>query len=143
LQQISPNELNFDAIWAKLEANFRHVHTKEVSTISFEDLYRDAYRLVLKKKGEHLYHQVVAFEQKWLEEEVRKKINAFITPEILASSTSGSTAERRFAGDRFLKGIKDEFVEHNTCMCMLSDVLLYLVCSSPSNHVCCSAPPLP
>jgi len=39
-------------------------------------------------------------------------------------------AERRLAGDKFLKGIKDQFVEQDTCMCMLSDVLLYLVCST-------------
>jgi cullin 3 len=37
-------------MWAELSASLREIHTKNASKLSFEELYRNAYKLVLKKK---------------------------------------------------------------------------------------------
>ena len=35
--------------------------------------------------------------------------------------------ERRTAGERFLKTVKDAWQDHQLCMAMLADVLMYMV----------------
>ncbi|KAF2670876.1 Cullin-domain-containing protein [Microthyrium microscopicum] len=118
--------MDFAKTWSSLESSFRQIHTKETSEISFEELYRGAYRLVLRKKGEELYHRVVKFEEKWLSLDVRAQVVTLVSPELVAASNSTSIVERRFAGERFLKGVKQQWSNHEACMVMLSDVLLYL-----------------
>ncbi|KAI5297619.1 Bud site selection protein 6 [Ascosphaera pollenicola] len=62
----SVNEESFDAIWGKLAAAFQEIHTKNASKLSFEELYRAGYRLVLKKQGERLYDNVCNLEAEYL-----------------------------------------------------------------------------
>jgi cullin 3 len=48
-----------------------------------------------------------------------------------AQSLGGTTAnERRVAGERFLKGLKQAWGDHQVCMSMLADVLMYMVSSA-------------
>jgi cullin 3 len=128
------DDSDFDNTWSALEASFRQIHTKETSAISFEELYRGAYRLVLKKKGEQLYKEVVDFERKWLQQTVQEQVKALLSQELLQTNTSASVVERRFAGEKFLKAVKQQWNDHDSCMVMLSDVLLYLVCIISGNH---------
>ena len=41
--------------WAKLETAMRHIHEQNASHLSFEELYRTAYTLVLHRHGQLLY----------------------------------------------------------------------------------------
>ena len=41
-----------------------------------------------------------------------------------------TTAERRVAGEAFLRTLKDSWEDHQVCMGMLTDVLMYMVCPS-------------
>lgn len=126
------DEIDFENTWATIEAAFREIHTKNASKLSYEELYRHAYRIVLKKKGEDLYHNVHEFERKWLGGEVRAAIQQLLSPNLLvgAQSLGGTTAnERRVAGEKFLKGLKQAWGDHQVCMSMLADVLMYMVCS--------------
>ncbi|OCK85175.1 Cullin-domain-containing protein [Lepidopterella palustris CBS 459.81] len=122
-------EIDFENTWAIIASAFREIHTKNASKLSYEELYRHAYRIVLKKKGEDLYRRVRDFEHEWLSNEVRGSIQALLTANLLASTQiiGGTTAnERRTAGERFMKGLKQAWEDHQVCMAMLADVLMYM-----------------
>jgi cullin 3 len=99
--------------------------------LSFEELFRGAYKLVLKKKQDMLYDRVVDLEKTWLKDTVRTRITALITPAMSydASEQGGTTQsnERRIAGERFIRALKDAFSDHQLCMSMITDVLMYMV----------------
>lgn len=125
------DELDFDDTWKQLESSFLQIHTKNASTLSYENLYRFAYRLVLKKKGAELYAKVLQFEDNWLATTVRAQVHAALSHTLLSAvdtdAAGPSLNERRDLGERFLKAVKDVWRDHQVCMAMLSDVLMYLV----------------
>ncbi|KAF1979794.1 cullin-3 [Bimuria novae-zelandiae CBS 107.79] len=123
------DEVDFDNTWVTIEAAFREIHTKNASRLSYEELYRHAYRIVLKKKGEQLYKNVHDFEKRWLSSEVRGDLQQLLSPSLLADpqSVASTTAnERRVSGEKFLKGLKQAWGDHQVCMSMLADVLMYM-----------------
>lgn len=133
-QGLHGDEIDFENTWGTIEAAFREIHTKNASKLSYEELYRHAYRIVLKKKGENLYNKVHEFERNWLSTEVRNTIQQLLSPNLLvnAQSVSGTTAnERRVAGEKFLKGLRQAWGDHQICTSMLADVLMYMVRPSP------------
>jgi cullin 3 len=124
---------NFDleAIWHVLETALIQIHTKNASTLSFEELYRNAYKLVLKKKGDVLYERVSLLEDRWLRDNVRISVSQLVTPSIILGTAGESFAsqstERRIAGERFMRQLKDAHSDHHLCMSMIVDVLMYMV----------------
>ncbi|KAF2402387.1 Cullin-domain-containing protein [Trichodelitschia bisporula] len=124
------NDDDFQTTWSQLEASFGQIHSKNASSISYETLYRLGYRLVLKRKGEELYNGVANFERKWLTNNVQAEVKSLLAPSLLAPVGSGagalSTVERRELGERFLRGLKQAYQDHQVCMNMLGDVLMYL-----------------
>jgi cullin 3 len=124
---LAGNEVDFETKWTAIEKAFREIHTQNASGLSYEELYRDAYQVVLKKKGEELYTRVSRFEHEWLSGEVRASILAHISPQILTTLGVATPNERRVAGERFLKGLKEAWGHHQVCMSMISDVLMYMV----------------
>ncbi|KAI9701851.1 MAG: Cullin-3 [Candelina mexicana] len=123
-------DVDFEDMWATLSSSFHEIHTKNASKLSFEELYRTAYKLVLKKKGEILYDRVKEFEKEWLSTNVRTRIRNLLSASLLASSTGGmggtTVNEKRAGGERFLKGLKQAWEDHNLCMNMTTDVLMYM-----------------
>ena len=71
------------------------------------------------------------FEQEWLSNEVRQRLEALVSSSLLSrgdGDVCGNPAnERRFAGEKFLKGLKEAWIDQQTCMSMLTDVLMYMV----------------
>lgn len=129
-QGLHGDDVDFENTWATIEAAFGEIHTKNASKLSYEELYRYAYRIVLKKKGENLYNKVHEFERNWLAKDVRKTIHKLLSPNLLAEAQSASGTspnERRVAGEKFLKGLKQAWGDHQVCMSMLADVLMYMV----------------
>lgn len=124
-------DLDFETAWTVLEKAFKEIHTKNASQLSFEELYRNAYKIVLKKKGEDLYQKVAQFEEAWLANQVRSAIVQKLTPPLLLSDATGRTlatrGERLGAGQVFLKQLKCAWEDHGVCMGMLTDVLMYMV----------------
>ncbi|KAF2273995.1 Cullin-domain-containing protein [Westerdykella ornata] len=122
------NDLDFEKLWTTISAAFLEIHTRNASTLSYEELYRQAYQIVLKKRGDDLYKRVNAFEHEWLVTEVRKSIKEHYSPQMLANAQglSSTTNERRMAGERFLKGLNDAWSHHQVCLSMISDVLMYM-----------------
>ena len=135
-QGIGPGDaIDFDTSWNVLASSLREIHTKNASKLSFEELYRNAYKLVLKKKGETLYNRVKEFEEEWLANEVQPRIISVLSPTLLMTR-SGALAittanEKRAAGDKLLQALKQAWEDHNLCMSMTTDVLMYMVGSEP------------
>lgn len=130
-QGIQSDAIDFDTSWNVLASSLREIHTKNASKLSFEELYRNAYKLVLKKRGETLYIRVKEFEEEWLANEVQPRIIDVLSPTILLLSSGGSSIttinERRAAGERLLRALKQAWEDHNLCMNMTTDVLMYMV----------------
>ncbi|KAG9837310.1 Cullin-domain-containing protein, partial [Aureobasidium melanogenum] len=126
------NDVDFEETWATLSHAFGEIHTKNASALSFEQLYRAAYKIVLKKKGDDLYKKVADFETQWLSTSVRLDIARTLQANILAdahdslSDPSATAPERREAGTRFLAALKTAWQDHQTSMSMLTDVLMYM-----------------
>lgn len=132
LQGLTSHEtVDFDVTWGVLEGALREIHTKNASRLSFEELYRNAYKLVLKKKGEELYNRVSGLEEELLRENVRSKVVQMVTPPLVLRATGeqvgGQAHQRRADGERFLKLLKDAYGDHQLCMNMITDVLMYMV----------------
>jgi len=132
LQGLASNDaVDFDVTWGILEGALREIHTKNASRLSFEELYRNAYKLVLKKKGEELYNRVCGLEQELLRENVRNKVVQMVTPPLILGASGeqvgGQAHLRRADGERFLRVLKDAFADHQICMNMITDVLMYMV----------------
>jgi len=131
--------IDFDTSWNVLASSLREIHTKNASKLSFEELYRNAYKLVLKKRGETLYLRVKEFEEEWLANEVQPRIISVLSPALLLSSSRGSAIttanEKRAAGDKLLHALKQAWEDHNLCMNMTTDVLMYMVGSQSFSNI--------
>ncbi|KAL9007721.1 MAG: hypothetical protein Q9173_007072 [Seirophora scorigena] len=125
---LNSGEVDFEQDWKSLSSSLREIHTKNASTLSFEELYRNAYKLVLKKKGEPLYNKVKEFEQDWLTHEVRTRILDELPSSLQAAHNGAqlSAGERREAGEKLLRSLKLAWEDHNICMNMTTDVLMYM-----------------
>ena len=87
---------------------------------------------MLKKKGELLYQRVKDFEASWLSQTVQPGIITSFSPVILAKSfygghTIATMNERKAEGEKLLKSLKESWEDHNLCMNMITDVLMYMV----------------
>lgn len=105
------------------------IHNKSCGKLSFEQLYRAAYKIVLKKKGDVLYDKVKQFEEDWFKKNVIPKIKVLVTRSLISvgsEAAATSANERRQTGEKFLKGLKDTWEDHNMSMNMTSDILMYL-----------------
>lgn len=122
---------DFDSIWTVLSSSLTEINTKNASALSFEELYRNAYKIVLMMRGEELYEKVKTLEQEWLQNEVQKRITGSISSSLIRSHKSvdvqDPASERRAAGEKFLAVLKGAWEDHQLCMGMITDVLMYMV----------------
>ena len=128
---MNAENVDFDITWGILESALKEIHSKNASTLSFEQLYRNAYKLVLKKKGEKLYHRVRDLEAQLLHENIQAQVAQAVTPILISKAMgeqlAGQTQERRADGERFLRVVKEVYLDHHICMNMITDVLMYMV----------------
>jgi cullin 3 len=81
---------------------------------------------VVLKRSEELYDRVIDFEKEWLRSHTKTQIMSVLSADLLSPISTASTVERRTAGERFLKALKQQWQDHETCICMLGDVTMYL-----------------
>jgi cullin 3 len=95
-----------EEIWSQLRAAIQQIHKKNASTLSFEELYRNAYNLVLHKHGELLYNGVC---------------------ECVRSNLSEVAADVATTADEVLLGrLNRAWTEHQQTMMMVRDILMYM-----------------
>lgn len=95
-----------DTTWKVLRDAIHEIHHENASGLSFEELYRNAYNMVLHKFGDRLYNGVI---------------------EVLKEHLRG-VAERIEAiqGEPFLKELNKKWEEHNKSTQMIRDILMYM-----------------
>lgn len=128
--QPSAEGSEFDIYWGLLREALRDIHNKNCSRLSFEELYRAAYKIVLTKKGDALYQKVTDFESEWFAENVIPRIQKLVTRNLVTidadHGSRTSANERRQTGEKFLRGVRDTWDDHNVSMNMTTDILMYL-----------------
>ncbi|KHN76775.1 Cullin-3 [Toxocara canis] len=94
-------------IWDLLKRAIQEIQRKNNSGLSFEELYRNAYTMVLHKHGEKLYLGLKQVVTEHLQNTVRN--------EVLAS-----------VNGRFLETLNAAWQDHTTAMVMIRDILMYM-----------------
>ncbi|KAK3851526.1 hypothetical protein Pcinc_041837, partial [Petrolisthes cinctipes] len=101
------DERYVENIWQLLKNAIQEIQKKNNSGLSFEELYRNAYTMVLHKHGERLYSGLRDVVTHHLENKVRA--------DVLASLQNN-----------FLQTLNHAWNDHQTSMVMIRDILMYM-----------------
>uniref|UniRef100_A0A240PKB2 Cullin family profile domain-containing protein n=1 Tax=Anopheles epiroticus TaxID=199890 RepID=A0A240PKB2_9DIPT len=101
------DEKYVESIWSLLKNAIQEIQKKNNSGLSFEELYRNAYTMVLHKHGERLYSGLKEVVTHHLESKVRE--------EVLRSFNCN-----------FLQTLNQCWNDHQTSMVMIRDILMYM-----------------
>jgi len=101
------DERYVENIWALLKNAIQEIQKKNNSGLSFEELYRNAYTMVLHKHGERLYNGLREVVSQHLESKVRQ--------DVLTS-----------LHNNFLQTLNQAWNDHQTSMVMIRDILMYM-----------------
>jgi cullin 3 len=96
-----------NVIWTMLKSAIQEIQKKNNSGLSFEELYRNAYTMVLNKYGEKLYTGLKEVVTEHLVNKVRR--------DVLAS-----------LNNNFLSALNQAWNDHQTAMVMIRDILMYM-----------------
>jgi len=94
-------------IWNLLQNAIQEIQRKNNSGLSFEELYRNAYTMVLHKYGERLYNGVKKVVSDHLTDKVQQDVLANIT-------------------NNFLDSLNIAWNDHQIAMVMIRDILMYM-----------------
>ncbi|XP_063913402.1 cullin-3 isoform X2 [Zophobas morio] len=116
-QNVPPGDITFttmtmdekfvESIWALLKNAIQEIQKKNNSGLSFEELYRNAYTMVLHKHGEKLYTGLKEVVTHHLESKVREDV-------------------LRALHNCFLMTLNQAWNDHQTSMVMIRDILMYM-----------------
>ena len=125
------DEKYVESIWTLLKEAIQEIQRKNNSGLSFEELYRNAYTMVLHKHGERLYTgpinitihlQGIIFKLFFLfisltglKEVVTAHLESKVRSEVLAS-----------LHNNFLQTLNAAWSDHQTSMVMIRDILMYM-----------------
>lgn len=143
-------EGDFDTSWSILSSAIREIHRKDASRLSFEELYRTAYTLVIRKHGKRLYESV----KLEIKSHLKTVVETVLVPKFKISGVHSATsatsldipagsssaletkglASPSFASNSAINEPNIEFLtcilsiwnDHCICMRMISDILMYL-----------------
>jgi len=104
---MSMDEKYVESIWSLLKNAIQEIQKKNNSGLSFEELYRNAYTMVLHKYGERLYTG--------LKEVVTQHLEVKVREDVLIS-----------LNNNFLQTLNHAWNDHQTSMVMIRDILMYM-----------------
>lgn len=104
---MSMDEKYVTTIWGLLKNAIQEIQKKNNSGLSFEELYRNAYTMVLHKHGEKLYNG--------LREVVTEHLTKKVRQDVLDS-----------LNNNFLTTLNNAWNDHQTSMVMIRDILMYM-----------------
>ncbi|EPY49661.1 Cullin 3 [Schizosaccharomyces cryophilus OY26] len=133
-RKFTSNQVDYNAHWDVLHNAVQDIFHKSTSQLSFEELYRNAYKLVLHKHGERLYSDVKEVLRARLENEVALSIAGNFGSLLEAENWSyvrskddfSLSMRKREAAILFLSNLVNAWKEHLVSMQMISSVLKYL-----------------
>lgn len=105
--QMTMDEKYVEGIWALLKNAIQEIQKKNNSGLSFEELYRNAYTMVLHKYGQRLYTGLKEVVTHHLENKVREDV-------------------LRSLHNNFLQTLNQAWNDHQTSMVMIRDILMYM-----------------
>ncbi|NXW01366.1 CUL3 protein, partial [Fregetta grallaria] len=105
--QMTMDEKYVNSIWDLLKNAIQEIQRKNNSGLSFEELYRNAYTMVLHKHGEKLYTG--------LREVVTEHLINKVREDVLNS-----------LNNNFLQTLNQAWNDHQTAMVMIRDILMYM-----------------
>lgn len=108
------NEVDYDKSWSVLANAIAQIQRKDVSHLSYEQLYRKAYVLVLRKLGAKLYDDVAKIIVEHLVDRRKKLVKVM------------ETLSLKNTNEGFMKAVLVEWDEHLQSMKFVSDILMYL-----------------
>ena len=86
-----------------------------------------------------LYDRVKQLEGDWLGQEIQKRITSSITSSLVLAQepvdVQDQSNERRAAGEKFLSVLRGAWEDHQLCMGMITDVLMYMVGYHVFGHI--------
>lgn len=134
-QQLLQKTDTWDQSWAVLKLAIWEIFQKNASQLSFEELYRNAYTIVLNKNGAKLYSavrdEVIEYTKGVRTSRIEPALAAFVSkPEPRPGSAASST--RLEAGASFITAIRLAWSDQVLIMSMIKDVLKYMVRNIPS-----------
>eukprot|EP00096_Caligus_rogercresseyi_P011355 TRINITY_DN4442_c0_g1_i1.p1 TRINITY_DN4442_c0_g1~~TRINITY_DN4442_c0_g1_i1.p1 ORF type:complete len:788 (-),score=287.09 TRINITY_DN4442_c0_g1_i1:190-2553(-) len=104
---LTMDEKFVETIWNLLKEAIQEIQRKNNSGLSFEELYRNAYTMVLHKHGEKLYNG--------LRDVVTQHLEAKVRVDVLDS-----------LNNNFLQTLNSAWNDHQTSMVMIRDILMYM-----------------
>lgn len=128
------DEKYVQSIWIRLKTAIQEIQKKNNSGLSFEELYRNAYTMVLHKYGERLYNGLRDVVKDHLVNKVNTKI--LLLTNIIPQRTNltinfFSQQVRKDVLDAlnnsFLQTLNQSWNDHQTSMTMIRDILMYMV----------------
>lgn len=105
--QMTMDEKFVESIWALLKSAIQEIQRKNNSGLSFEELYRNAYTMVLHKHGERLYQGLKEVVAHHLDTKVRADVESSLH-------------------NNFLQTLNQAWCDHQTSMVMTRDILMYM-----------------
>lgn len=109
------DDVDFDKTWTVLAGAIDQIQQKNVSNLSYEQLYRKAYLLVLRKHGARLYDSVSKTVAKHLLNRRQQLVQDYADNRLNASQN-----------EDFMRAVLVEWDGHLQAMKFVSDVLMYL-----------------
>ncbi|XP_050422595.1 cullin-3-B-like [Adelges cooleyi] len=101
------DEKYVDSTWAMLKNAIQEIQKKNNSCLSFEELYRNAYTMILLKHGERLYNGM------------RETVSAHLETKVRADVLDS-------LNNNFLQMLDKCWRDHQTSMVMIRDILMYM-----------------
>ncbi|KAJ1971526.1 hypothetical protein H4R35_005211 [Dimargaris xerosporica] len=119
--------------WQRLARAIQEIYRRNASQLSYEEVYRSAYTMVVHGKGEQLYQGIQGLIAEHLESRIKSQLLGH-TPTIpmemaLPSATSSlpkASLSTPAAISHILLAIEDIWTEHLTCLLLFKDILMYM-----------------
>ena len=112
-RKVLSSSIDVEKSWDVLRKAVEEIQQKNASKLSFEELYRRAYNLVLHKHGKFLYDRI--------EKQIRDYLRDTVRVKLLEKLKDTGSDDRQF-----LLEINSLWEDHLLSMRMISDVLMYL-----------------
>ena len=125
------DERYVENIWALLKNAIQEIQKKNNSGLSFEELYRNAYTMVLHKHGERLYNGLREVVTQHLESKVSFLFTLFYPTLLFAYWHYCVLFKVRqdvltSLHNNFLQTLNQAWNDHQTSMVMIRDILMYM-----------------